>query len=104
MPYQGRLQGEPQTAIGDFPGGWPTGSTPTPARRSICSANALHTQRTHADRLVGVKHAAHLLLVKANQPTLHQQLATLPRPVKALPRVDVSLGIIPPAGTRPNIS
>ena len=47
---------------------------------AVITADALHTQHTHADWLVGVKHAAHLLLVKANQPTLHQQLATLPWP------------------------
>jgi hypothetical protein len=47
---------------------------------AVTTADALHTQHTHADWLVGVKHAAHLLLVKANQPTLHQQLATLPWP------------------------
>jgi hypothetical protein len=45
---------------------------------AVTTADALHTQHTHADWLVGVKHAAHLLLVKANQPTLHHQLATLP--------------------------
>jgi hypothetical protein len=140
VPYKGRLQEEPQTATGDFPGGWPTGSTPAPAgvagavavdgktlrgsghhpspqvhllaamdhtsravlaqadvdgttneipqfqplldgvelSGAVTTADALHTQHTHADWLVGVKHAAHLLLVKANQPTLHHQLATLP--------------------------
>ena len=36
---------------------------------AVITADALHTQHTHADWLVGVKHAAHLLLVKANQPT-----------------------------------
>jgi hypothetical protein len=142
VPYKGRLQEEPQTATGDFPGGWPTGSTPAPAgvagavavdgktlrgsghhpspqvhllaamdhtsravlaqadvdgtsneipqfqplldgvelSGAVTTADALHTQHTHADWLVGVKHAAHLLLVKANQPTLHHQLATLPWP------------------------
>jgi predicted transposase YbfD/YdcC len=45
---------------------------------TVITADALHTQREHADWLVGVKHAAYLLVVKANQPTLHHQLATLP--------------------------
>jgi len=42
------------------------------------TADALHTQRQHADWLVTVKHAAYLLLVKDNQPTLSQQLRRLP--------------------------
>jgi hypothetical protein len=50
---------------------------------TVVTADALHTQCEHTDWLVSVKHAAHLLLVKAKQPTLHQQLDTLPRPVKA---------------------
>jgi predicted transposase YbfD/YdcC len=44
----------------------------------VATADALHTQREHADWLVTQKHAAYLLLVKANQPTLHHQLARLP--------------------------
>jgi predicted transposase YbfD/YdcC len=44
----------------------------------VLTADAMHTQRQHADWLVTHKHAAYLLIVKANQPTLHQQLATLP--------------------------
>ena len=44
----------------------------------VLTADALHTQREHADWLVSVKHAAYLLIVKANQPTLHQQLRRLP--------------------------
>jgi predicted transposase YbfD/YdcC len=47
---------------------------------AVITADALHTQHAHADWLVGVKHAAYLLIVKANQPTLHHQLATLPWP------------------------
>jgi predicted transposase YbfD/YdcC len=42
------------------------------------TADALHTQHAHADWLVAVKQAAYLLLVKANQPMLHQQLKALP--------------------------
>ncbi len=44
----------------------------------VITADALHTQREHADWLVTAKHAAYLLVVKPNQPTLHQQLAALP--------------------------
>ena len=44
----------------------------------MVTADALHTQPEHADWLVTAKHAAYLLLVKANQPTLHQQLTALP--------------------------
>jgi predicted transposase YbfD/YdcC len=45
---------------------------------TVVTADALHTQREHAEWLVTHKHAAYLMLVKANQPTLHRQLATLP--------------------------
>jgi predicted transposase YbfD/YdcC len=45
---------------------------------TVVTADALHTQREHADWLVTHKHADYLLLVKANQPTLHQQLRRLP--------------------------
>jgi predicted transposase YbfD/YdcC len=44
----------------------------------VVTADALHTQREHADWLVTQKHAAYLLVVKANQPTLRQQLRRLP--------------------------
>jgi predicted transposase YbfD/YdcC len=44
----------------------------------VVTADALHTQRERADWLVTIKHAAYLLLVKANQPKLHQQLKALP--------------------------
>jgi predicted transposase YbfD/YdcC len=47
---------------------------------TVITADALHTQRAHAEWLVTTKHAAYLLVVKANQPTLHQQLKTLPWP------------------------
>jgi predicted transposase YbfD/YdcC len=47
---------------------------------TVVTADALHTQREHADWLVAVKHAAYVLMVKANQPTLHQQLKALPWP------------------------
>jgi hypothetical protein len=59
-------------------------SRPLPDRldlaATVVTADALHTQREHADWLVTHKHAAYLLIVKANQPTLHQQLRRLPRP------------------------
>jgi predicted transposase YbfD/YdcC len=45
---------------------------------TVVTADALHTQREHADWLVTQQHAAYLLMVKANQPTLHQQLRRLP--------------------------
>jgi predicted transposase YbfD/YdcC len=45
---------------------------------TVVTADALHTQRAHADWLVTQQHAAYLLIVKANQPGLHDQLATLP--------------------------
>jgi predicted transposase YbfD/YdcC len=45
---------------------------------TVVTADALHTQREHADWLVAHKHAAYLLLVKGNQPALHQQLKLLP--------------------------
>jgi predicted transposase YbfD/YdcC len=44
----------------------------------VVTADALHTQREHADWLVTQQHAAYLLIVKANQPTLHRQLRRLP--------------------------
>jgi predicted transposase YbfD/YdcC len=44
----------------------------------VVTADAMHTQREHADWLVTEKHAAYLLMVKANQPTLHHQLRRLP--------------------------
>ncbi|MDH6580884.1 ISAs1 family transposase [Kitasatospora sp. MAP5-34] len=42
------------------------------------TADALHTQRAHARFLVEEKKAHYLLVVKANQPGLHQQLRSLP--------------------------
>jgi len=52
----------------------------------IITADAMHTQREHADWLVTHKHAAYVLIVKANQPTLHHQLASLPW--RAIPIAD----------------
>jgi predicted transposase YbfD/YdcC len=45
---------------------------------TVVTADALHTQCEHADWLITHKHAAYLLIVKANQPALRQRLATLP--------------------------
>jgi predicted transposase YbfD/YdcC len=45
---------------------------------TVITADALHTQREHAEWLVTHKHADYLLVVKHNQPTLHQQLTALP--------------------------
>jgi predicted transposase YbfD/YdcC len=47
---------------------------------TVVTADALHTQREHADRLVTAKHADWLLIVKHHQPTLHHQLKALPWP------------------------
>ena len=47
---------------------------------TVVTADALHTQREHADWLITHKHAAYLLIVKHNQPTLHHQLKALPWP------------------------
>jgi predicted transposase YbfD/YdcC len=43
----------------------------------VVTVDALHTQRDHAGFLVG-RGAGYLLVVKANQPGLHAQLAGLP--------------------------
>ncbi|MCU1658748.1 MAG: transposase, family [Pseudonocardiales bacterium] len=53
--------------------------------RTVVTADALHTQREHADYLVTAKKAAYLLIVKGNQPSLRRQL-------KALPWKDVPTG------------
>jgi predicted transposase YbfD/YdcC len=45
---------------------------------TVITADALHTQREHADWLVAHKHAAYLLIVKRNPPALHQQPTALP--------------------------
>jgi hypothetical protein len=44
----------------------------------VITADALHSQREHANFLVTDKHAAYLLIIKANQPHLHRQLKALP--------------------------
>jgi predicted transposase YbfD/YdcC len=43
----------------------------------VVTADALHTQRAHADWLITSKHADYLLIVKSNQPTLHARCARL---------------------------
>jgi predicted transposase YbfD/YdcC len=43
----------------------------------VVTADALHTQRDHAGFLID-RGADYLLVVKANQPALHAQLAGLP--------------------------
>ena len=45
---------------------------------TVVTADALHTQREHAEWLVTVEEAAYVLVMKANQPTLHGQLKALP--------------------------
>jgi hypothetical protein len=44
----------------------------------IITADALHTQRDHADYLVTSKKADCILVVKGNQPGLHHPLRKLP--------------------------
>ena len=52
----------------------------------VVTADALHTQRDHASFLVD-RGADYLLVVKANQPSLHAQLAELPwRQIPAMDR------------------
>lgn len=46
--------------------------------RTVVTADALHSQRSHAEFLVTAKQAAYLLIIKRNQPQLYQQLQTLP--------------------------
>jgi predicted transposase YbfD/YdcC len=46
-------------------------------RGCLMTADALHTQRGHADYLLG-RGAHYLFTVKSNQPTLHRALAALP--------------------------
>jgi predicted transposase YbfD/YdcC len=45
---------------------------------AVITADALHTQREHAEFLVRRKHAHYILVVKKNQPGLHAQLRNLP--------------------------
>jgi predicted transposase YbfD/YdcC len=44
----------------------------------VITADALHTQREHAEFVVTSKKAHYILVVKRNQPGLHAQLAKLP--------------------------
>jgi predicted transposase YbfD/YdcC len=44
---------------------------------AVITADALHTQKSHAEYIVG-RGGHYLLTVKGNQPTLHTQLAALP--------------------------
>ncbi|MEU7890844.1 ISAs1 family transposase [Microbispora bryophytorum] len=44
----------------------------------VITADALHTQRDHAEFLVGEKNAHYLLIVKKNQPSQCRQLTALP--------------------------
>jgi predicted transposase YbfD/YdcC len=45
---------------------------------TVITADAMHTQRDHAEHLVDIKQAAYLFIVKRNQPSLYRQLKTLP--------------------------
>jgi hypothetical protein len=44
----------------------------------VITADALHTQRDHAEFLVTKKHAHYILVVKKNQPSLYAQVKNLP--------------------------
>jgi hypothetical protein len=44
----------------------------------VITADALHTQREHAEFLVAAKNAHYLLIVKNNQPGRYRQLTALP--------------------------
>jgi predicted transposase YbfD/YdcC len=52
----------------------------------VVTADALHTQREHAEFLVIGKQADYLFIVKGNQPALHAQLGALPW--RAIPVLD----------------
>jgi predicted transposase YbfD/YdcC len=52
----------------------------------VVTADALHTQREHAEFLPTGKQADYLFLVKGNQPALHAQLGALPW--RAIPVLD----------------
>ncbi len=56
---------------------------------TIVTADALHTQRQHAEYLIG-RGAHYLLTVKANQPKLHAQLRALPW--REVPALDIVRG------------
>ena len=47
-------------------------------RRTVVTADAMHTQRDHVDYLVTAKNAAYICIVKRNQPHLYRQLKALP--------------------------
>ena len=47
-------------------------------RRTVVTADAMHTQRDHVDYLVTTKHAAYICIVKRNQPHLYRRLKSLP--------------------------
>jgi DDE_Tnp_1-associated/Transposase DDE domain len=65
---------------------------------TVVTADALHTQHAHADWLVTAKHAAYVLIMKVNQPTLHQQLRRLPG-ATSLPKITPATAAT--AGSRP---
>jgi predicted transposase YbfD/YdcC len=54
---------------------------------AIITADALHTQRAHADYLFG-RGAHYILIVKGNQPSLHRQLRSVPW--KQVPAADTT--------------
>jgi len=44
----------------------------------VVTADAMHTQREHAEFHGGRKNADYIMIVKKNQPSLHAQLKNLP--------------------------
>jgi len=44
----------------------------------VVTADAMHTQREHAEFLVARKNTAYILIVKKNQPSLYAQVKSLP--------------------------
>jgi predicted transposase YbfD/YdcC len=70
----------------------------------VVTADALHTQRSHARRLVEQLGADYVLTVKHNQPTLFAKLDALPWadiPAHTTTNTGHSRAGSPPAATRP---
>jgi predicted transposase YbfD/YdcC len=59
---------------------------PLDLARCVITADAMHTQRDHAEFLVARKNASYILIVKKNQPGLYAQIKNLPW--RAIPAAD----------------
>jgi hypothetical protein len=72
----------------------------------VVTADALHTQREHAEFLVPKKNAHYIMVVKKNQPTLHTQIKNLPgsrpRPPSASTIAGMAAGSAGPCRPRPS--